>query len=49
MLTKEKIAEIVAKTAVKAAKQACGSASLYGLHQAKESADVQKYFISNSK
>lgn len=49
MLNKEKMAEMLATVATKAAKKACGSASLGGAHQVKEPQAVREFFKENGK
>lgn len=43
-MNKNKIAKAIAATALAMAKKACGAASCYGIHQAKEPKEVQEYF-----
>lgn len=43
-MKKNKVAEVIAKVAVKMAEKGCGAASMFGTHQTKESASVRKYF-----
>lgn len=41
MKAKKKIADFIAKTALKSAKVACGAASCYGIYQPKEPANIK--------
>ena len=43
-MNKEKIANVVASLSIKIAEKACGSASIFGVHQIKESKEVQEFF-----
>ena len=43
-MNKKKIAEAIATMSLKMAKKACGAASAYGVHQTKESKEVQDFF-----
>lgn len=43
MKAKKAIANIVAKTALKTAKAACGAASYFGVYQPKEPANIKDF------
>lgn len=42
MKAKQKIADVIAKIALKSAKTACGAASYYGVFQPKEPANIKE-------
>lgn len=41
MKAKKIVADLIAKTAIKSAKAACGAASYYGVHQPKEPTNIK--------